>query len=647
MIKNIFNKIPIPIQVVLKLYLIGMGIFSFYRVLLLISNIEKTLESNLFLLAKSMFIGLRFDTTISGYALGLPLVLIIANHYLLKENKFVFKSIIGLTFILYLPAFFIAAIDIPYFHHFFDRISISIFLWSNDTNVSTAMFFEWGYLWPTLIFLGLNFYLALKLKNIIRFYNKAEQKKKWSHIVYTLLFITLFIFSLRGKIDFNVPPLDIRDAYHCEYSYLNKIALNPTFSLLRSYLDSKLPQNASIHFIDEDKALVNVKKYLNIKKSEFKNPIARQIQGVDSLRSKPNIVVVIMESMTAHKVGRYGNPLGLTPTLDDLATKGIVFDNFYSTGIHTFNGIFSTLYSYPAIYRQQPMMTSPINEYYGMPQVLKENGYQTSFFTTHNELFDNVGGFLRANAIDRVYSDKDYPKEKLIGTWGVADDYLFEYGIEEMNKMAKNNKPFLSVFMTCSDHAPYTLPSYFTPKNTEMTQQIVEYADWSISQLLEHSAKEPWFDNTIFVFVSDHGQAMNVVYEMPLSLNQIPCIIYAPSLLKPTVVSGFGVQSDIYPTLMGITNIPYVNTTMGVDLLKEKRKYAYFNGDDKFGVINDSLFYIYKDTEDEYLYHYKTKSVTNLKDSLPELKQEMKEYATSFLQTYQAILNKNLEGEKL
>ncbi len=85
---------------------------------------------------------------------------------------------------------------------------------------------------------------------------------------------------------------------------------------------------------------------------------------------------------------------------------------------------------------------------------------------------------------------------------------------------------------------------------------------------------------------------------------------------------------------------------MGIDLLKDKRAYAYFNGDDKFGVINDSLFYIYKDTDDEYLYRYKSKSVTNLKDSLPQNKLEMKKYATSFLQTYQAILNKKLEREK-
>ncbi len=644
--KNILNKIPIPIQVVLRLYLIGMGIFSFYRVLLLISDIDKTLDSSWYLLLKSMVIGLRFDTTISDYILAIPLVLILINHYLLKRNQLVFKAIIGLTFILYLPAFFIAALDIPYFHHFFDRLSVSIFLWSNDTNVSTAMFFEWGYLWPLISFLLLNVLMFYQLKKVIIFYRQSKQVDNWSHLIGILLFLTLFFFSLRGKIDFNVPPLDTRDAYHCEYSYLNKVTLNPTFSLLRSYLDSKLKRNAKINLIDETEAIKNVRHYLNIKEKGLKNPITRTIKGIDSFAFRPNIVVVIMESMTTHKLGRYGNPLGLTPTLDSIANKGIVFDNFYSAGIHTFNGIFSTLFSYPAIYRKQPMNTSPINEYYGMPQVLKENGYQTSFFTTHNELFDNVGGFLTANSIDRIYSDKDYPKEKIIGTWGVADDYLFEYGVTKMNEMTKINKPFLSVFMTCSDHAPYTLPPYFKPKNKKITQQIVAYADWSISQLLEKSAKEPWFDNTIFVFVADHGQAMNVVYEMPLSLNQIPCIIYAPKLLKPKIVTNFGIQLDVFPTLMGLINLSYKNTTMGIDLLKNKREYAYFNGDDKFGVINDSLFYIYKDTEDEYLYRYKTKNITNLKDAFPQQKLEMKKYAASFLQTYQTILNKNLEGEK-
>jgi phosphoglycerol transferase MdoB-like AlkP superfamily enzyme len=280
-----------------------------------------------------------------------------------------------------------------------------------------------------------------------------------------------------------------------------------------------------------------------------------------------------------------------------------------------------------------------------MPQVLKSKGYQTAFFTTHNELFDNVGGFLTANGIDRVYSDKDYPEDKLIGTWGVADDYLFEYSMDKLNTMAKSEKPFLSVYMTCSDHSPYTLPSYYKTDKTSIKEQIVEYADWSVGQFIEMSSKEEWFNNTLFVFVADHGQSMNLVYDMPMSLSHIPCIIYNPRIIKPKSISEVGIQIDIFPTVMGLLNQSYVNSTMGVDLLKEKRPYAYFNGDDKVGVVDDSLFYIYRDSEVESMHAYKEKNVNNYIEENKVEATKMKNYATSFLQTYQWILEQNLEGE--
>ena len=118
-IKNNLRKIPIPIQVVFLIYLIGMGIFSFYRVLLLLSNIDKTIENSFGVLVDTLLVGMRFDTTISCYVLAVPMVLFIINYYILNHNKAFFKSLLGLTFLLYAVAFLLAAIDIPFFNFFF------------------------------------------------------------------------------------------------------------------------------------------------------------------------------------------------------------------------------------------------------------------------------------------------------------------------------------------------------------------------------------------------------------------------------------------------------------------------------------------------------------------------------------------------
>ena len=63
----------------------------------------------------------------------------------------------------------------------------------------------------------------------------------------------------------------------------------------------------------------------------------------------------------------------------------------------------------------------------------------------------------------------------------------------------------MAVIMTASDHGPYIIPEYFKPKPNEITKQIVEYADWSIGKFISNAKKKKWFDNTIFVFIADHG----------------------------------------------------------------------------------------------------------------------------------------------
>lgn len=645
-IKNIFNKIPIPIQVIFLIYFIGMGIFSFYRALLLLSNLDKTVEYSSGILLDTMLVGMRFDTTISCYILALPLVLLLINYYVVSNNYTINKVVMAFTFIAYTLTFLVTAVDIPFFNYFYDRLSTSVLLWGHNTNFSVSIIFiHWPYLWPLLVYLFSLAVMYYLLKKINLKYSNKVQKRSYSDVLYILGFICVFFFSLRGKLDFNVPPLDIRDAYHSNFSFPNKVTLNPVFSFLRSYLNSLLPENSKIHFLDNETAIKNSKQFLGIENSKYTNPIARDVVVPDSLQRDYNIVVVIMESMTTHKIGRFGNSKDMTPNLDRFAEEGVSFDNLYSGGIHTYNGIFSTLYSFPSIYRKKQLNTSPIDEYYGMPQVLKSKGYQTAFFTTHNELFDNVGSFLTANGIDRVYSDKDYPEDKLIGTWGVADDYLFEYSMDKLNEMAENKKPFLSVYMTCSDHSPYTLPPYYETDQTNIKDQIVEYADWSIGRFVESCSKEPWFKRTLFVFVADHGQSMDLVYDMPMSLNHIPCIIYNPYLIEPNTVNDVALQIDVFPTVMGLLSQSYTNTTMGVDLLKHRRPFAYFNGDDKIGVVDDSLFYIFRDTEVESLHSYQEKKVDNLIEEKKEKSILMKDYASSFLQTYQWILEHNLEGK--
>ena len=139
--------------------------------------------------------------------------------------------------------------------------------------------------------------------------------------------------------------------------------------------------------------------------------------------------------------------------------------------------------------------------------------------------------------------------------------------------------------MTASDHGPYIIPEYFKPKPNDLTKQIVEYADWSIGKFISNAKKKRWFENTIFVFISDHGTALSPVYEMPLNYHHSPLIILSPNILEESkTYSQIGGQIDVFPTIMGLLNFTYLNNTFGMDLLKAKRPFIYFSADDKYGV---------------------------------------------------------------
>ena len=118
--------------------------------------------------------------------------------------------------------------------------------------------------------------------------------------------------------------------------------------------------------------------------------------------------------MAAAKMKRHGNKNNLTPFLDSLSHQSLYFENIYTSGKHTFSGIFSTLFGFPTIFRQHPMKS--IKHYNGISTILHHYGYTTTYFTTHDGQFDNVEGFLHANDFENIISQSQYPNNKIVTT---------------------------------------------------------------------------------------------------------------------------------------------------------------------------------------------------------------------------------------
>lgn len=638
---RIKKKLPHYIVFLLKLYAIGLCYFALMRLSLILCATDSKTELFRFLTIKSFFIGFQFDTATLMYAFFLPLLLLFVQS-LVKIHNRIIPWIVSMYFCLLVPVFVVITFaDIPYFAFFKNRFSEIALQWLGSPKVVAEMIisnpFHAVFLILALIATSFGCYAMFRYcKKQLILHNWSEEHNRFGRLYSIVAFVLLFVFYFTGFRGTLSHPIKVFDAVYCKDPILNQVGLNPVFTLLKSY-------TSKVHLMDNELALKQTQILLKINQEKnATSPIARTVTSSGSM-SKYNIVLVLMESMSANYMTTFGNPHHLTPTLDSLAHHSWFFKNAFSAGIHTNNGVFSSLYSFPALKRIRPMSTVPVRSYSGLPAILKKNGYHNMFFTTHEASFDNLSVFIPANNFDALYAAENYPKDKIIGPYGVADDYLFSYAVNKINTLPKR-KPFLATILTTSNHDPYILPDYFKSSLTEKDLRGVQYADWSIGMFLKEAKKQAWFDSTIFVFVADHGLVVgDNPYDLRLSYQHIPIIFYAPTILgTPKTIDNFMGQIDIFPTLMGILHTGYTNNTLGVDVLHQKRECMYFSADDKIGCINENWLYVYRFGGGESLYQYKTGNQTDFAKTQKKDFDFLRNYALSQIQTaeYMYTLNK-------
>lgn len=630
-----FRKIPPQITFITLVFISGMFLFAIFRLVLLFSNWELAAEIPYgYLIFAILNRGGLFDISVNSYIIIIPFIFLFLGYFIPPTRKWFNYIALILLFILYTLAIAIHSTDIPFFAYFNSRLTNSIFNWTDDLGLMIKSRFSTLTYYPyVILFLLLSFGFCWWIKflaNKTILSQAGKENKIYTKIILLLVFGFLIFNGIRGEFNYKIYPLRIADAFFLEYSFPNQLGLNPVFTLFESY-KVKNPK-----IINDKDAISNVQKDLNVKQ-KYESPIARDIVPDSVNTSKPNVVIFIVESLSAHQMKRYGNPVNFMPFLDSLANVSATFDNVYTAGMHTYNGVFSTLFSIPSILNTKPFASPIVNgqKLSGVSNTLRNFGYYNIFFCTGDKQFDNMNSFLSNNDFDKIVSQEDYPKESELSEWGVNDNTMFQYSIPKLNEISKN-KPFLAVFLTISTHESLTLPkkSEFIPKmKKDSYNALYEYTDWCFSEFFKNSSKQDWFNNTIFAIIADHGQNFDPTYDVPLSYLHSPMIFYSPAYIKPGKYENFGLQIDLFPTLMGFLRLPYVNNTFGIDLIREKRPFSYFSSDDKFGCINNDYYYIMREGNNDALYKYRNKDVTNYLKENKSLADSMKLYTHSMIQT--------------
>ena len=273
-----------------------------------------------------------------------------------------------------------------------------------------------------------------------------------------------------------------------------------------------------------------------------------------------NIVLVTIESMSASYMERFGNTESITPVLDSLYRLGMAFDRVYATGNRTVRGLEAVTLSLPPC-PGQSIIKRPNNAgMYSTGALLREKGYNVTYFYGGNSYFDNMETFFSGNGYD-IVDQKSYSPEEITfaNIWGVCDEDAYRKVIRTLGEQSRDGKPFFAHVMTVSNHRPFTYPAgkIRIPNDSKTRAGGVLYTDYALGQFLAEASKQPWFDNTIFLITADHCASSAGRTEIPLHKYHIPALIFAPGFVAPQQIEGIVSQIDLIPTLLSLLDMNY------------------------------------------------------------------------------------------
>lgn len=297
----------------------------------------------------------------------------------------------------------------------------------------------------------------------------------------------------------------------------------------------------------------------------------------------PNVVFIIVESLSSPYSGKYAENTSFTPFLDSLAEQSLYFPNFLATAQRTFAVLPSALGSLPHGKRGFTALKNNYPNFYSLPEYLITNGYDGTFFYGGHAAFDDMNAFVSEMGFTAIIDREEYNYE---GSsyhtsidpvpFGIGDRALFLNSWEEIYRRTKG--PKLDVYLTLSMHYPFIFEdqAYYREK-AEKIIRTVEYSNESmyykmkkytkelssflytddvLKQFFKTYAKEHEFQNTIFIIMGDHMMS-EIPQKDEIEKYRAPCIIYSPLLKRRKEIHAVNTQLDITPSLIALFESSY------------------------------------------------------------------------------------------
>tara|TARA_R110000782_G_scaffold188367_10_gene278416 strand:- start:9066 stop:11021 length:1956 start_codon:yes stop_codon:yes gene_type:complete len=544
-------------------------IFSCTRTFLMFISVENT-ELSLPALFHIYSIGATYDMAFFFYAI-IPFsiyLLIVPNRlWHSKINQYFihvicYATVYALLFLLIAEIIFWIEFQVR-----FNFISVDYLIYRREVtdNIMES--------YPVIKILALILFITSiiywKLKNYIKqSFNTKESFINRMIIATALCLVSVFSFLI-------ITPDLMKFSNN---NFQNELAGNGPYQFFSAFRNNELDYYQFYNTVDNEVASTELKNEVKENDSEFVNnklfDINRTISPDVATEKQYNVMMVMIESLSADFLSAFGNEKNLTPNLDELASQSLMFTKFYATGTRTTRGLEAVTLSIPPTPgRSIVKRLGREKNMWSLGNVLKSKGYDTKFLYGGRGYFENMNEFFSGNGYS-IIDQSTVPDEEVgfKNAWGMADEYLYTQAINSADTAFRKETPFFYHIMTTSNHRPYTYPdNRIDIPSPGGRDGAVKYTDWAIGDFIARSKDKPWFDNTIFVFVADHTVGGAGKTDLPINRYHIPLIIYNPTHIQAERIDKISSQIDLAPTLLSILNKNYYSKAFGKNIFTMKK----------------------------------------------------------------------------
>ena len=585
------------------------------------------------------YIGLTFDTSAILYSNVLFILISLIPFKNYSSESFQKKMMI-LYFTTNLITYSTNFFDFIYYRFSQSRLTTRVFdILENETNkMSLAGSFIYNY-WHVFIFFFIMVFLWITLYrkiNLKKYTPKYSFKFISFSTITSFMIIFLCVVGMRGGLGNATRPINMVDAHRFVKKGIHAdFVLNSPFCFIRTFNKNHFNKKYFIKESEIDKLL---------------NPV-RKVN--DSIYSKPNVMILVMESFGREYIGAFNksrkieNYVSYTPFLDSLSNHSLIFTNAFANGRQSIEALPSILASVPSF--KVPFTSSPYSnqEIQSLVSVFKDKGYSTSFF--HGAPNGSMGflGLSNILGFDNYYGKNEFNDNSLYdGYWGIWDEPFLNYVKNETDKLVE---PFFSTFFSLSSHEPFYVPEEYKgvfPMGDVQMHQVIGYSDNALKLFFDSAKNEPWFENTLFIITADHtNQFWYPFYSSPINRFAIPILFYHPNGSFKGVNDELTHQMDIFPSIVDLVGYEKPINSWGRSLFSNSGKpfSIHFSGTvyhfitEKYILVfdGDSVIGIY-DKEDQWLSN-------NLKENSNINFSNEEKYLKAFMQDYMnRIIEKKL-----